>query len=126
LRSFSRATAVAHHDPSSLLQALDNLVGNAVKFAPENGTVTIDVRAAGDRWRIAVEDNGPGIPPGLRARVFERFYRVVGNESPGSGLGLGIVQQIVKLHKAKIYLNTPPGGQGLEVIVEFPVDPGAV
>lgn len=99
LRSFSCATAVAHHDPSSLLQALDNLVGNAVKFAPENGTVTIDVRAAGDRWRIAVEDNGPGIPPDERARLFQKFFRgsvrASGGE-PSSGLGLFIVRKEVE------------------------------
>jgi two-component system, OmpR family, sensor histidine kinase QseC len=64
-------------------------------------------------------DNGPGIPAELRARVFERFFRVLGNKSPGSGLGLAIVQQIANLHEAQLKLGPPIDGNGLEVEVIF-------
>jgi signal transduction histidine kinase len=99
LRTPPWADAVAHHDASSLQQALDNLVANAVKFAPDNGTVAIDVRAAGDRWRIEVEDDGPGIPPDERARLFQKFFRGSARPSgskPSSGLGLFIVRKEVE------------------------------
>ena len=69
---------------------------------------------------MRVIDDGPGIPEELRKRVFERFFRVIGNRSTGSGLGLGIVQQIVKLHKANIALLTPANKKGLEVKIDFP------
>ena len=67
-----------------------------------------------------VIDNGPGIPENLRERVFERFFRVLGNKSTGSGLGLGIVQQITELHNANVSLAVPALGAGLEVMVIFP------
>ena len=70
---------------------------------------------------LKVIDDGPGIPEELRQRVFERFYRVLGSPSTGSGLGLGIVQRIVELHGAKIHLLTPEGGAGLEVKILFPI-----
>ena len=69
---------------------------------------------------LRVVDNGPGIPQELRDRVFERFFRVVGNRTTGSGLGLGIVQQIVNLHEASIELLTAESGRGLEVKITFP------
>lgn len=69
---------------------------------------------------IRVTDNGPGIPPKLRARVFERFFRVLGNKAQGSGLGLAIVQQIASLHNAQVKLGSPSRGTGLQVDVVFP------
>ncbi|CAN5454390.1 hypothetical protein BH10PSE19_BH10PSE19_19970 [soil metagenome] len=70
---------------------------------------------------LKVTDNGQGIPAELRARVFERFFRVLGNKSPGSGLGLAIVQQIAHLHGAEVKLGAPPVGTGLEVEVVFAI-----
>ena len=61
---------------------------------------------------LEVSDNGPGIPAELQARVFERFFRVLGNKSPGSGLGLAIVQQICELHGGRVVLDTPKEGTG--------------
>jgi two-component system, OmpR family, sensor histidine kinase QseC len=97
-----------------------NLVDNAIRYSPENSDVKIDISEQSDTVTLRVIDNGPGIPQELRDRVFERFFRVLGNSSPGSGLGLGIVLQIVKLHNASIELLTAPGGQGLEIKIVFP------
>jgi two-component system sensor histidine kinase QseC len=67
-----------------------------------------------------VTDSGPGIPPELRERVFERFYRILGTKASGSGLGLAIVSQISALHHAEIIISTPSTGTGLQFDVAFP------
>ncbi len=99
-----------------------NLVDNAIRYTHEGGTVKIDIRNEKDNIELHVIDNGPGIPEDLRERVFERFFRMIGNQTTGSGLGLGIVQQIARLHNAAITLKTPEDGVGLEVEVIFPKD----
>lgn len=96
-----------------------NLIDNAIRYTPEHGAVIVKTEQNDGQAFFSVVDNGPGIPEELRDRVFERFFRVIGNEAPGSGLGLGIVQQIARLHKAKISLLTPASGQGLEVRISF-------
>jgi two-component system, OmpR family, sensor histidine kinase QseC len=99
-----------------------NLVDNAIRYSDEDSYVKIDITETDNTIVLRVIDNGPGIPQELRDRVFERFFRVIGNKSPGSGLGLGIVQQIVRLHQGKIELLTAPGGKGLEIKITFPKD----
>lgn len=98
-----------------------NLVDNAIRYSPEGSEVKIQITKSKTNIVLEVIDNGPGIPEELRDRVFERFYRVVGNKTTGSGLGLGIVQQIAKLHEAKIELKTPSNGKGLNFSVTFPL-----
>ena len=97
-----------------------NLVDNSIRYSPENSTVTIQLQETKEHVILRVIDNGPGIPQELQERVFERFFRVIGNQTTGSGLGLSIVQQIAKLHHAKIILKTPENGQGLDFQVIFP------
>ena len=99
-----------------------NLVDNAIRYTHEDGTVKIEIHENRNEVALHVIDNGPGIPEELRERVFERFFRVIGNQTTGSGLGLGIVQQIAKLHHAEIQLKTPENGTGLEVQVIFSKD----
>jgi signal transduction histidine kinase len=70
---------------------------------------------------LQVIDNGPGIPSKLHARVFERFFRVLGTSAQGSGLGLSIVEQIAKLHHGSVTLASPEQGTGLKVEVRFPI-----
>lgn len=97
-----------------------NLVDNAIRYTPAGSSVKVEVMQRPNSAVLIVTDNGPGIPKELRARVFERFFRVLGTSASGSGLGLGIVQQIAQLHKARVILDTPESGQGLEVTVVFP------
>ncbi|KTD65467.1 ATP-binding protein [Legionella spiritensis] len=98
-----------------------NLVDNAIRYCKEMGKVVVRVYHENDNLVLEVCDNGPGIPSELQARVFERFFRVLGNKSPGSGLGLAIVQQITELHGGKVELDSPTEGTGLIVRVYFPV-----
>lgn len=98
-----------------------NLVDNAIRYTPIGGFIKVLVFNEKSHILIRVVDNGPGIPADLRARVFERFFRVLGTNAQGSGLGLAIVQQIVKLHHGTVVLRAPETGQGLEVEVIFPL-----
>jgi two-component system phosphate regulon sensor histidine kinase PhoR len=86
-------------DAHALEQVLVNLVDNAVKYTPGGGRIVVAARAEGERVVITVEDNGPGIEPRHRARVFERFYRVDkgrSREVGGTGLGLAIVKHLAE------------------------------
>jgi two-component system, OmpR family, sensor kinase len=98
---------------------MSNLVDNALLYTPRGGHV--DVRALKSQAGIVLEvsDDGPGIPPSEHERVFDRFYRLAGNEAPGSGLGLAIVRSIVERHGATIDLDLGLSGQGLLVRVTF-------
>jgi signal transduction histidine kinase len=87
-----------------------NLLANALRFTPPGGKVRLEAVAAGQGVRFSVRDSGPGISPEHRARVFERFYRVPGQESPGVGLGLAIAREIVELHHGRLSLDCPPEG----------------
>ena len=108
---------------------LRNLIDNAVRYSPPGGKTIVTTRDYPDDNRITlcVTDTGPGIPAELRERVFERFFRVDTSKASGSGLGLGIVKQIVKLHNGRIELRTPKasipnaeGNPGLEFLIHFP------
>lgn len=106
-------------NPTAIAILARNLIDNAVRYSPSDKTVRLLIETTEKHVIFKVIDNGPGIPEELRARVFERFYRSLGTEAIGSGLGLSIVHQIAKLHNADIELNTAPSGQGLEFVVTF-------
>lgn len=96
-----------------------NIVDNAIRYTPSSGAVKIEIILLKKQIVFRVTDTGPGIPDELRERVFERFFRVLGNKASGSGLGLAIVSQIAGLHQAQVYLSTPPNGIGLQFDVIF-------
>lgn len=114
----SKATIIGNITAIDIL--IRNLVDNAIRYSPEHSTVTIEVKEDIKHVTLVVTDNGPGIPENLRKRVFERFFRIIGNNTMGSGLGLSIVQQITRLHHAEIELHTPASGKGAEFRVIFP------
>lgn len=105
--------------PTALSILVRNLVDNAIRYTKQQGRVIVRVYQNQNEVVLEVQDNGPGIPPELHNRVFERFFRALGNESTGSGLGLAIAQQIVALHHASILLDAPSTGTGLIVRVLF-------
>jgi two-component system sensor histidine kinase TctE len=98
-----------------LSEAINNLVDNALRYAPYSGQVTVSVHATDTTVSVHVEDNGPGIAPEERDRIFDRFYRVLGTQTHGSGLGLAIVKEIAQKHQASLTVDvahperTPPG-----------------
>jgi len=107
-------------------ELLKNLVDNALRYTPEQGSVTVRVRAAADSGSafLEVEDTGPGIAEHERQLVFERFYRVLGTNVDGSGLGLAIVREIAEQHDAVLRVgnnprSTAPGLPGTLISVEF-------
>jgi signal transduction histidine kinase len=111
-------------DPVLLAQALSNLIDNALKFAPDNGAISVGVRRRADgAAEIVVADNGPGINDAEKAKVVERFYRGDASRgTPGVGLGLSLVQAVAKLHGSALELLD--GNPGLRVIMALP--PGTV
>jgi two-component system sensor histidine kinase QseC len=106
--------------PTALGILIRNLIDNAIRYTPPDSLIKVIIEDFKNQVVLKVIDNGPGIPEELRQRVFERFYRILGSRSSGSGLGLSIVQQIATLHNASLELKTPASGNGLEVIVSFP------
>lgn len=108
-------------NPTALGILIRNLVDNAIRYCKYEGKVLVQVYQKKDDIVLQVSDNGPGIPSELQARVFERFFRVLGNKSTGSGLGLAIVRQICDLHGGKVELDSPAEGTGLIVRVFFPL-----
>src|ERR1700676_3714084 len=97
-----------------------NLLENAIKYAPEGGTVDVAIRTQDGRPLVEIADSGPGIPIEKRDRAFDRFYRVAGGTAAGSGLGLAIAQSIARRHHATITLDTSRRLGGLLVRVHFP------
>jgi two-component system sensor histidine kinase QseC len=111
-------------DPSALEVLLMNLVENANKYTPEGGKIRVGLFEEKNSIILQVEDSGPGIDKSQYERIFDRFYRVDGDQhssnEQGCGLGLSIVKHIVELHNAVITLEPSHFKAGLLVRVKFP------
>ncbi|WEF34124.1 sensor histidine kinase [Pseudoduganella chitinolytica] len=115
---FELAPATVPGDRFQLRDLADNLIDNALRYTPVGGRVTVSCGMDGDAAVLAVEDNGPGIPPALRAAVFSRFVRL-DEHSAGTGIGLAIVREIAAAHGARVDIETAAGGRGARFIVRF-------
>ncbi len=103
-----------------LRQMFGNLLDNAIRYTTEGGVVTVRVSRHKGRPLVSIDDTGPGIPAQERERVFERFYRVLGNKSDGSGLGLAIVREIASSHHAEVLLEAADNSAtGTSVKIKF-------
>jgi signal transduction histidine kinase len=110
----AKGTAPVNADAHLLIEALSNLVANAIKFTPAHGTVELRAERTPNGARIDVLDNGPGIPTAERGAVLRRFYRSEsGRDAPGFGLGLSIVAAIIRLHDFRLEIsdNSPRGAR---------------
>jgi two-component system sensor histidine kinase KdpD len=109
---------------ASITEALYMVLENAAKYSPAGTTISVDVAVRdAQHLQIAVTDEGPGIPPRLRERVFERFFRIdqtLGRQ-PGSGLGLSIARQLVESQGGQIWIEDPPSRRGARVTLSVPV-----
>jgi two-component system NtrC family sensor kinase len=98
--------------PLRLEQAVANLVGNALKFTPAGGQVTVQARHENGEAVVRVSDTGPGIPSWLQARLFQKFTRLRRQETraqEGHGLGLAIVRSVVEAHQGRVWVESAPG-----------------
>ncbi len=121
--------ATVSGDPAKLHDALRNLLENATNYAPEASRIVMGAERIGERLRLSVADEGPGIPEDDLPRVFERFYRVDksrtrGTRDPGgTGLGLAIVKHLIELHGGKTTAaNQPEGGAIFTIELRSPID----
>ncbi|MEN3272701.1 MAG: two-component system, OmpR family, phosphate regulon sensor histidine kinase PhoR [Actinomycetota bacterium] len=112
-------------DPVAIERILANLVSNASKYAPIGTTVTITCHAIDGVARLVVADQGPGIPPEERKRIFARFYRLDTPEAVrtrGAGIGLSILRDFADRSGATVVVDEAPGG-GARFTIDFPVEP---
>ena len=111
-------------DRERIVQVMMNIVSNAIKYTPDGGKIIISAGRTGERVWMQVDDNGIGIPPEDRPRIFERFYRVDkarSRESGGTGLGLSIAKEIIDRHEGTIEL-VDRSGPGLTVRITLLVE----
>lgn len=117
-------SAVIDGHKFALETLLQNLLANASKYTPQGGQINIDIEPIANGTLLIVEDSGPGIPAEQYNRVFDRFYRLQGQQQSsalvGCGLGLAIVKHIVDLHHADIKLGKSDSLSGLKVTIHFP------
>ena len=108
-------------EPAWLRQVLLNVLTNALKVTPTGDRVALAAAFLRDVWQVRIEDDGPGVPPAERDRMFERFVRLGGADAPrGTGLGLTISRSIVRLHGGRIWVEPARRLRGLAVVVELP------
>jgi signal transduction histidine kinase len=101
--------AIVQADEERLLQLIDNLVGNALKFTPSGGRVSIGGFIDANELRVTVADTGPGIPEEQRARLFDRFWQARGTDRRGLGLGLPIAKGIAEAHGGRLWVESTLG-----------------
>ncbi len=122
VRSTIQPGVIARVDPRGLRQIVLNLLDNAVKYGPLGQTVSVTLSAVRDRVVITVDDNGPGVPKSDREKIWDPYVRLsreTESAAGGSGIGLSIVRELVKLHEGKTWVEDAPGG-GARFVVEFP------
>ena len=116
-----------HVDYLRIDQVLSNLIENAVKYAPAGSLIDVRGEKAGDEIRIAVSDQGPGVRPQDRERVFLPFHRLTSGDRPakGAGLGLAIARRLVEAHGGRIWVEAASSG-GARFVMALPLDATAV
>lgn len=106
-------------DQRRLRQVMFNLIGNAVKYTPNGGAITVRAERRAAEVALVVADTGPGIPPEDMERVFNSFVRTIHDGQDGAGLGLALVRRFVELHGGTVELASEPG-QGTTVTIRLP------
>ena len=113
-------------DPRALHQIILNFLDNALKYGPVGQTVRVTATSVGDHVRLTVDDEGPGVPPAERSKVWRQFYRLVGGsgdskgpEVGGTGIGLAVVSELVTAYGGRVAIEDAPAG-GARFIAELP------
>ncbi len=105
----SGAIRLINFDQDRIAQALANLLGNAIKFTPENGLITVAAHESADNLKVSVSDNGVGIPAGQQNRIFERFAQLENKNRVGLGLGLYISKMLIEAHQGNLVVDSEIG-----------------
>jgi PAS domain S-box-containing protein len=112
-------------DPDKIIQVLNNLIGNAIKFTPNNGTITVEAKLYNDHEVVvSVQDTGVGIAKNELDKVFDKFYQTgerVATDVSGTGIGLSIAKEIAQLHGGKIWVESD-SGQGARFSFTIPLN----
>ena len=111
-------------DPHRLRQAFENLLANALKYGcPADGNlhVTVGGELRGDEIILHVSDNGPGVPPEFRERIFGLFQRLE-TQADGTGVGLAIVKRVAEVHGGRAWVEDRPGRSGARFLLAFPAE----
>lgn len=117
----AEAGLIARADAARLEQLVTNLLDNAARHSPPGGTVRVAAGTGASGWWLEVADEGPGVAPADRERVFERFGTLAGVEGGGTGLGLAIARWVAELHGGSVgFVDPEPGRAGARVRAEFP------
>ncbi|WP_151194490.1 ATP-binding protein [Cysteiniphilum sp. JM-1] len=117
----SKSAAIVYASETLINILFRNLIDNAIRYTPDGGKVVLYSYVAKSEVLFEVVDNGIGIAEDKQKRIFDRFYREAGTGQAGSGLGLSIVKEIVRLHDGQIAARTSDGGQGLTIVLQFPI-----
>jgi len=113
-------------EPRWLRRVLLNLLSNAINASPAGGSIGVRSILGEGRWRVEMQDEGPGVPSTEYGRIFDRFVRLGPSgrlEREGTGLGLAICRSIIELHRGRIWAEAGDGGRGLRVVFEIPAAP---
>jgi PAS domain S-box-containing protein len=108
-------------DKHRIVQALSNLLGNAVKFTPEGGAIRVEARVQDNEFVMSVADTGPGIPPEYLPRIFDRYWQADESVGAGAGLGLAIAKGITEAHGGRIWAESQMG-VGSVFSIALPLD----
>jgi signal transduction histidine kinase len=109
-------------DSERIFRVLSNLLGNAIKFTPEGGTVTLRAQPRDGALSVTIADTGRGIAPEDLAHIFDRYWRPKEAEGEGTGLGLYIARGIVEAHGGRVWAESSP--QGATFLFTLPLEPG--
>ena len=123
ISSTHRGDAAVSFDPKWIRQVLLNLVKNSLTVSAPGSLIAITSETSGGVWRVAVLDEGSGVPEEQREHIFERFVRIgpaATLDDPGTGLGLAICRSIIELHLGRIFATAGVNGCGLQVVFEIP------
>jgi signal transduction histidine kinase/DNA-binding response OmpR family regulator len=118
---YPETTVLGYFDRDKLEKIITNLLSNAFKYTPEGGAVAIRAEIDNNRFRLSIDDSGPGIARKELDQIFDRFYRVEAVESIGSGLGLALVKELVDLYRGQISVSSEPG-RGSRFKISLPID----
>jgi two-component system sensor histidine kinase KdpD len=122
LERYEEGGQLALGDPARLIQVLELLLENAAKYAPDGATVVVDDWTERDEVRVAVGDDGPGIPPELRESVFEPFVRLDEGGRPGSGIGLFAARRLTAAMGGRLWIEDKVAG-GSQFVIALPAAP---